>query len=495
MSGMLAAPPARASREPPPPKEAPGEPPGRAEAAPARPAPLPDLEGAGAFVLCLQAAMLARASLAEAAGALATEIAQDLHCERVSVGLAGRGSVRLVAASGGRVIEPRSPAGRAIAAAMDEAFDQQATLIHPAPAPALPFIIAAQQRLAAGGGAVCSIPLMSGERIAGILTLERATGPFRDWEVARAEDAACFAGPLLELKQQAQRGWLARLGATLATGGGRLAGPGGGLARLAVAGAAALVAAAALVPVPWRIGAPARLEGAVQRAIVAPADGYLRQANVRAGDRVSAGQVLAELAGEDMQLERVRRENELRQHENAYKAALARSDRAQMVIHWARAGEAQAMLSLIDGQIERAQIRAPFDGLIIKGDLSQTLGSPVTRGDVLLTIAPGESFRIIVEVDEADIAGIAVGQPGKMALAASPEKPLEFTVRRIVPAATSGEARNYFEVEADLVAGGAALRPGLRGVAKIEAGRRSLLRILAERPLGWLRVWLWSAGL
>jgi multidrug efflux pump subunit AcrA (membrane-fusion protein) len=91
----------------------------------------------------------------------------------------------------------------------------------------------------------------------------------------------------------------------------------------------ALVLLAALrVPVPWRVSAPARLEGAVQRAIVAATDGFLQQANVRPGDRVQAGQVLAELSSQDLELERRRRESELRQHENALsRRAVARRPR------------------------------------------------------------------------------------------------------------------------------------------------------------------------
>jgi multidrug resistance efflux pump len=198
------------------------------------------------------------------------------------------------------------------------------------------------------------------------------------------------------------------------------------------------------------VSAPARLEGSVQRAIVAAADGFLQQANVRAGDTVKEGQVLAELASQDLQLERRRRESEMRQHENAYKTAQSRNDRAQMVISQLKAGEAQALLALVDGQIERARIQAPFDGVVIKGDLSQNLGAPVQRGEVLLTIAPSDSFRIIVEVEETDIAAIKPGQRGQLVLAAMPERRLDVTVQRVVPVATAADARNYFEVEASL---------------------------------------------
>jgi len=162
------------------------------------------------------------------------------------------------------------------------------------------------------------------------------------------------------------------------------------------------------------------------------------------------------------------------------------------VIHQAKAGEAQALLALIEVQIERAQITAPFDGVVIKGDLTQNLGAPVQRGEVLLTIAPSERFRLIVEVDEADIGAIEAGQAGRLALAARPDQTMGLTVRRIVPVATAADARNYFEVEAELDATGQPLRPGLRGVAKIDAGQRSALWMLTHRAVAWLALALWS---
>ena len=449
-------------------------------------------EGHAALLLGLQATLLSHARLEDAASAFAIELAEALGCERVAVGLIHAGTTRLVAHSHAHAPDPRSAAVALLEAAMNEAADQGATVIHPQPAGAVPLVTLAHQRLLAGGGAAASIPLVCDGRVAGTITFERAAAPFAAREIALCEDAAAFAGPLLELKRAADRSWWQRLGHAVRAHAAMLGAPGHGGIRLAVATLVTALLAALLLPIDYRVSAPARIEGAVQRVIAAPADGFLQRANVRAGDSVREGQVLAELAGEDLQLEQRRRISELRQHENAYKGAMARSDRGQMVIHQARAGEAQAMLELIEGQLERAQIVAPFDGVVIKGDLSQNLGAPVQRGEVLLTISPADSFRLIVEVDEADIGAVRPGQGGRLVLAATPDQSLALKVLRVIPMATSGEARNYFEVEAALDAGGQAMRPGLRGVAKIDAGTHSLLWMLTHRAHDWLRLTWWS---
>lgn len=457
---------------------------------------------AAAVVLRTQAALLAHAALPAAAAALASELAQALQCTRVAVGMFDGRTLDVVATSEGPSPDARLEAAAAIRAAMHEAVDQSATLNFPHAGTDFPPVLLAHGALAAAGSvvgvrgpgaAVCTVPVKGMSGVVGAITFERA-GAFAAHEVALCEDAISFAGPVLELKRLAGLPWWRRIvlaarewaAAHGSTAGFRLG------AGVAVVG----MVLAFFMPLAYSVSAPARLEGSVQRVMVAPADGFLRQANVRAGDAVRQGQVLAEMAIEDLLLERQRRASELAQHENAYRAAQARNDRTQMVISQSKAGEAQAMLSLADSQVARARIEAPFDGVVIKGDLTQTLGAPVQRGEVLLTIAPDDSFRLMVEVDESDIGAVQPGQQGRLALAALPEQSFAFTVKRIVPVAASANARNYFEVEATLAdSAGSRLRPGLSGVARIDAGGRPLWWQLTHRVFNWLRLAVWSVGL
>jgi hypothetical protein len=116
----------------------------------------------------------------------------------------------------------------------------------------------------------------------------------------------------------------------------------------------------------------------------------------------------------------------------------------------------------------------------------------VQRGDALLTLAPSERYRLIIDVDERDIASIKTGQTGQLALASLPADPLRFVVERVTPVATVRDGRNAFEVEARLQAAAPLLRPGLQGVAKIDAGERSAAWIWGHRAADWLRLALWS---
>ena len=450
-----------------------------------------------ARILQFQATVLSQETFAAAAAAFATDIASVLRFDRAAIGFSIRSSTRVVATSHTADFEPRSELFNAFAAAMDEALDQCCTVTYPAIPGARPLVALAHAELSRRyGGAVCSVPLVSQGRIFGVVTLVRNDGPLTGAdEVALCEHLACIVGPVLELKWQSERSWHARLFAAVGKHAHRFVEPGNVALKAGAAAAAIALVALFFVPVQYRIGAQARIEGSIQRALVAPGDGFLRTVHVRPGDRVKSGQIVAELAEEDLSNERRKQESELVQHENAASAALARGDRAQFVIEQGKADEARAQLDLIRSQLSRTRIVAPFDGVVIKGDLSQSLGAPVRRGEVLVTIAPVDQFRLLVEVDERDVALIRSGAKGSLALGAFSERSLPFDVERITPVAVAREGRNFFEVEGKLEDSIATLRPGLQGVAKIEAGECTLAWAWTHRVLDWLRIALWSWGL
>ena len=446
-------------------------------------------------LLRLQATMLWHRGFAQAAAALATALCDRMRCDRVAVGWVHGDCSAVVALSHAADFDPRQAVSERIAAAMDEALEQASTVVVPPREDALPQVSLAHAELAGTDGrSVCTVLLADAGKPVGALTFERASTRFTADEAVFCEDAAALAAPILSLKRRAERGWAASTADAVRGLWTKLASPEGRRARLCLAAGGLAAAVALFVPVPYYIAAPARLEGSVQRVVVAPVDGFLEQVNVRPGDLVKSGQILAELATQDLQSERLRRRSELAQHENVYKAALARADRTQLVINQARAAEAQAQLQLVENQLQRAQLRAPFDGIVIKGDLPQQLGAPVQRGEVLLTLAPDDRYRLIIEVDERDVALVAAGLQGRLALAAAPESVFDFSVVRLLPVAVAADGRNFFEVEGALEAEGKALRPGMRGVAKIGAGRRTAAWIATHRMLDWLRLAAWSVG-
>lgn len=444
------------------------------------------------LALSLQATVLSHARLREAATAFASEIASARGCTRVSVGFLVNGCITLVAVSHGSDEGLGGKAFANLAAAMDEAVAQGASVRWPADG--APAIRLAHSRLATGAvGGVATVPIVYIGEAIGAVTCEWSTcPPGLALLVQELENLVSLAGPVLYLMHQREAPLGRRVAHALRRSGRRLRSAEG--ARLRIAVALALLAAVALLawPAAYRVGGRAHIEGEQQRSLVAPADGFLKAAHVRPGDHVKAGQVLVEMADQDLALQRRKWTSDLGQQENAYASAVARADRAAMVIALARADEARTHLELVDAELARSRILAPFDGIVVDGDLSQSLGAPVERGKPLMVMAPLERYRVVVQVDERDIADVKTGQQGSLALSALPWDALPIRVTRITPVAHAVDGRNVFDVETDITADATRIRPGLEGVAKITVGQAPLAWVGSHRLVEWVRLAVWG---
>ena len=228
--------------------------------------------------------------------------------------------------------------------------------------------------------------------------------------------------------------------------------------------------------------------------IAAPVDGFVRAVAVRPGELVHADQVMLQLEDQDLTLEREKWQSEIAQLDKQYREALSKDEAAQIVVAGSKLEQARTQLDLAQRQLERTQLKAPFDGVLISGDLSQSIGMPVKRGQELMTVATERAFRIVAEVDEQDIAALRVGQTAQVMFAALPQ-PVAFTVARIAPVATSADGRNVFEIEGSGTAAAqtsrSSLRPGLRGVAKIDIEASHIALVWWHRASLWLRGTAW----
>ena len=448
------------------------------------------------LALSLQATVLAHAQVREAATAFASELANNLGCTRVSVGFARNHLVRLLAVSHGSNDELQQPAYNTLTAAMDEAMQQGGSVYWPAEgAPAIRHAHRALLAGRGGSGAIATVPIVHLGRAVGAITCEWPIVP-GDLPalVAGLENNVSLAGPVLYLMVQREMPWHRRLAPALRQ---RLAMLRGGGPRAVVWTTALSLGVLMLAgflawPIEHRVGGHARVEGQQMRVLVAPADGYLQAVHARPGDQVQAGQLLLEMSDQDLQLQKRKWASELGQYENTYASALARTDRPAMVIALARVDEARAHLGLVESELARARISAPFAGIVVEGDLTQSLGAPLERGKALMQLAPLDRYRVMLQIDERDIGHVKVGQVGLLSLSALPWDALPIRAVRITPMARPVEGRNVFEVETDVTADAERIRPGLEGVGKLAVGTASRGWVWFHGIADWLRLGLWS---
>jgi len=442
----------------------------------------------------LVASALQERRLAPSALAVANELAARLKCDRVSLGFEESGSVEVQAISHTASFDRKTNLVRLIGEAMDEVLDLDASIVHPArDGDELGAIAHGELAREFKDVAICSVPLAQDGHAGGVLTLERSRGEAFDAEAIEVcKTVGMLLGPILALKRENERGEWQRLREALAAGARALFGPRHPGVKLLALVAGAVVLFCSLAAGEYRVSAKTVIEGEVQRAAVAPFDGYVAQSLVRAGDTVKKGQVLARLDERELKLEQTRLASEREQLMRKHRQAFAALDRASMAVIAAQINQAEAQLSLVEDKLARATLAAPFDGIVVSGDLSQLLGSPVEQGKVLFQIAPLDAYRVILEVDERDIAHVRVGQQGELALSGMPARPMHFALKQITPVSTALDGRNYFRVEAQLDNASLHLRPGMEGVGKISAGERRLIWIWTHPLVDWLRMWAWK---
>ena len=446
-------------------------------------------------VLELIATALQHDRFQAAATAVATELATTFGCERVSIGFMAGRHIQVRALSHSAAFSKKTNLVRVLEGAMDEAADQLATVVFPSRKDG-PFQVTrahAELLQQHGVGAVCTIPLTSAGKVLGAMVLELPAGAEFDVRtVELCEHAALLVGPVLDVKRREDR-WLGRKAFDSASRLARdLAGPRHVALKLWTGLAVLLIAFFAVAKGDFMITADANLEGKVQRAVAAAMPGYIVEARARAGDVVLKGSLLAAMDDRDLRLERQKLLSQGAQQESERRQAIAEGNRAKSRILEAQLGQVTAQLALVDEQIARTRLLAPFDAVIVKGDLSQSLGVAVERGNVLFEVAPLDSYRVILKVDERDITDVAVGQTGRLALTSMPSEEIALVIEKITPVSVVDQGRNYFRVEA--VAKGATekLRPGMEGVGKIEIERRNLFWIWTRKLVHWVRMWVWS---
>jgi hypothetical protein len=426
---------------------------------------------------------------------VANDLASRLKCCRVAIGIWDGKNVRLRAISHTAVFNERTHIVSALENAMEEAVDQNASVAVP-PTPMTERRIAlAHEDLAkhTGTSAIASVVMKSGALCIGAILLERDRGEaFDDPTIELLEAVAALVGPELDTRSEADKFITGRAVRATRSGINALFGRGRPSLKIAVCLMACVLAYVLVAKGDFRISAKAVVEGAIQHASVAPFDGYVATAPIRAGDVVDEGQVIATLDDRELKLEAARWKSEHEQQALKYSDAMAKHDRAAALVASAAMDQTQAQLSLVEDKLSRAAIKAPFRGVVVSGDLSQMLGSPVEKGKSLFEIAPLDSFRVILQVDERDISYLAEGQTGTLVLTGFSNEALPLSVKTVTPVATASEGRNHFRVEADVHGAGLQLRPGMEGIGKVVIDQRPLLAIWTRSLLDWLRLTIWK---
>lgn len=154
-------------------------------------------------------------------------------------------------------------------------------------------------------------------------------------------------------------------------------------------------------------------------------------------------------------------------------AAQARLDRAQADEAAARAAvaSAQAALSTDEINLSKASIRSPIDGVVLTRSVDP--GNAVAaslQAVTLFTVAEDLArLKLEVNVDEADVGAIRVGQRAEFTVSAWPSRKYPATITRVAYGSTTTDNVVTYITWLDVDNADLSLRPGMTASATITA--------------------------
>ena len=427
-----------------------------------------------AALLELMAKIESQPSVERACFSLVNEVRSHLGCERVAVGLrtGSRKRIRLLAVSGLSQFDAKSDWARSVEAAFDETIIRDSLTLWPSPAHSQRHAALAHQRLSelSEKAAVASSPLRDAEgKVVGawlfIFPRQQIDDP-KTLTFIRASEVSVAS--CLDMMRRGERGPLARLLDSLSDRKGWKA--------KTLAAAALLMAAAMMLPMPYKVGCLCETQPVTRRIVAAPFDGTLEKSLVAPGDVVEAGKVIARMDGREIRWELASLEAELAGETKKRDAAMASRNVSEAQLAKLAMERVNLKMEWLNNRADNLEIKSPIRGVVISGELDRTEGAPLLVGQSLFEIAPLEQMVVEVGVPESDIAHVGVGMKVTLVLDAYPSRQWKGTVKTIHPRAEIKNDQTVFIADVILDNREGLLRPGMNGDAKI---------IGKNHPWGW----------
>jgi len=223
---------------------------------------------------------------------------------------------------------------------------------------------------------------------------------------------------------------------------------------------------------------PGGIRANQQATLYAKVAGYLKSISVDKGDRVQAGQSLAEIEVPELLADLARYKAEVKVADTDYQRASAAQKKAPDLVTPQSVDEAKGRLDIASANLEHtetllryAKVTAPFAGVVTARFVdsgafipSATSGS-AAQNAAIVTIADFNTVRAQVAVPEAEASLVQVGQPVKLSVEGLAGKTFDSKVARLSYALE--EATRTMLVESDLPNGDLTLRPGMYATIRI----------------------------
>lgn len=424
---------------------------------------------------------------------LCSELSSRWNCTRVSLGFAYKDHIRLEFINNIEKFSKKMKIVQDLQEGMDECADQDKELIFP-PVESARYIYRQLEIFSRENDQVnvLTIPIHHGNNVQGVLLMERdMSDKFTQDDLETLRLATDLISPrLLDLENY--NGWVHRSLETIKRPVKLILGRENTLIKLLSLLFISIFLYLTFATGDYNIEGTFRVKVIEEQTVSSPFEGILDKVNVKPGETVKKGQVLAEMDTLDLQLKAQEMESEILTLEKEYSIAVNERNTAKSQIAKAQIKGVKAGLRLTREQISRGVIISPVNGTVLsEKDLTQLYRAPVKRGDELFLIGDTEKLEAIAYIPEDQIPELEIEDTGLIAVAGKPDVKIDVVIKEIAAAAEVKEQLNVFKVKMMVNNKPSWLKSGMEGLVKVKHSEERLIWIWSRKMINWLRMKLW----
>jgi RND family efflux transporter MFP subunit len=261
---------------------------------------------------------------------------------------------------------------------------------------------------------------------------------------------------------------------------------------LLVAGVVAALLFLLIFPLPLRVVGDASVSPAQSVLIQPEVEGVVQRVNVREGDAVSAGAVLASLSDWQYRAQLAAAQAKYETAVSQMNRALNNNDGGEAGIQRIQADYWASELTRARERLDRTQLRSPINGVVATSHVEDLTGRKLMPGDTFAEVVDTSRAIVDVAIDEDDVLLLNPGEKASIKLDGFPTRTFHGVVTVVSPKSKTQEADRYFFARVAVPNPDGAIRDGMQGRGKVLTGWRPVGVVLFRRPAVWIWSKLWS---
>ncbi len=434
----------------------------------------------------------------ELAFALTNNLRNKTDCELVALGLIVHKKAKIVSISGQDEVKTNSPDVAVLQEVMEECYDMDDIIMYQAQRNEYEdeqtggHRIHKQWHESSNKFSVASIPLHSDEGYVTVISLKRnGNNPFTLRELEKIREMTQPYAAAFTIVDRANRNLLSHSFEVLRSGMHELVQPSAWTKKIMTACFVIFMSWFIFGSMEYRVTVPATIVPAEIRHMATPESGILKEISAIKGQQVSKGDILCVFKHDTLLLERKQYMAQYEMAKIEEKKSISKNAVTEARIARANKDLAKAKLDIVNKKIDQAIIRAPFDGLVVEGDLRKRVGEILPQGEPLFELASSNNWMLELKVPEYYSIDIDADLKGKFATNAKPDITHDLTVLRINPKGEVVDTKNIYKGDAEVTMNEPWVKAGMEGVAKISVEDRPVWWVTFHRMINFVRLKLW----